>query len=539
MENKKELKKLKNQFEQNKEKQEKKQFQEINKKVKNIKKQTNNKNKDTSKKNSNKEINSTSNKVNSKNIEKELDEKNTNEKVLENKDKKLKEQPKIKKEQEEIKSKKIKTNNKSKKKKTKKILVICLFIILLSLILVLMYFNNEEKKERIRLENIKKEKELIKEITSHYNEYVKTNKEVNIYNEKEEEIGKIASDIELSLEESLIDKDTKYFKIKDFENSYIKYQDVDTIENLSKVDTRYKNYIVFNQNIITNDKTSFYDINNNLVYQFNNSFKLPIIIKEIDKYGIEYNGRLLYVKKEDVKEIKDNHNTDLNNASGVAVLNYHAFYDETNAEEVRNCPTIICHSKKQFRQHLDYFKENNILTLTMNEMEMYIDGKINLPKSVLITIDDGGRTEHAVDMLTEYKMNATIFLVTAWFNPEEFYKSEYIELHSHSHNLHDGGDCPGGQVGAIKCFDRATLLEDLRTSRELLNNTTSFCFPFYEFNEYSISVLKEAGFTMAFIGERGDMLVKVGDDKFRLTRFVIHKGTTMYALDNYFNQIKN
>ena len=44
---------------------------------------------------------------------------------------------------------------------------------------------------------------------------------------------------------------------------------------------------------------------------------------------------------------------------------------------------------------------------------------------------------------------------------------------------------------------------------------------------------------MAFIGERGDMLVKVGDDKFRLTRFVIMTTTTMTAIDNYFDQIKN
>ena len=73
-----------------------------------------------------------------------------------------------------------------------------------------------------------------------------------------------------------------------------------------------------------------------------------------------------------------------------------------------------------------------MLTLKMKEVEMYVDGKIRLPKSVLITIDDGGKTKDGIDLLTEYKMYATIFLVTSWFDPKDYYKTEFIELHSHS-----------------------------------------------------------------------------------------------------------
>lgn len=424
------------------------------------------------------------------------------------------------------------------KKKKRNVSIVILLILLISLLCALGYYLNEEKKEKIRLENIRKEKELVEKINSHYNEFVKTKEEVNIYNDKEEVVGKLYNS-ELSLEEIEINKDTKYFKIKDFDNSYIKYEDVFVIDNLSVVNQRYKNYIVFNQNIVTNDKTIFYDETDNIVYEFNYSFDLPIIIKETGKYGIEFNNRLLYVKEDNVKEIKDNYNTDIGNASGVAVLNYHSFYDETSYEERLGCPTSICHSKAQFRQHLEYLKENNIFTLTAKEIEMYVDGKLQLPKSVYITIDDGVKTEHAVDLLTEYKMNATIFLVTSWAYEPNYYITEYIELHSHTHNLHNPGVCPGGQGGAIKCLDRETLLADLRQSREDLNGSTVFCYPFYEYNNYSISVLKEAGFTMAFGGQYGDMLVKVGMDKFRLPRFVITTSTTIYGLDNYFDRIKN
>ena len=389
-------------------------------------------------------------------------------------------------------------------------------------------------------DSLKKEK-LIKEINNHYNEFVKTNKETSIYNDNNEEIGVIGKGIELSLDKESITENTKYFKVTTFgEEYYIRYQDVDKIEKLSEVSDRYKNYIVFNENIITNDDTSFYDGDDNLVYTLNESFNLPIIIKDDNKYGVEFNDRLLYIKKDDVKEIRSSENTDKKNSSGVAVLNYHAFYDENNAEEKANCTTEICHSKKQFREQLELIKEKNMLTLKMNEVEMYIDGKVQLPKSVLITIDDGPKTKIAVDMLTECKMYATILLVTSWFNEDDYYKTDYIELHSHTHNMHDGGHCPGGQGGGIKCLPEEEIQKDLKQSREDLNGSTVFCYPFYEYNDYSIKMLKQAGFTMAFIGEsaKSDNLVHVGSDKFKLRRFVIVTYTTLSDLTKYFDQIK-
>lgn len=426
----------------------------------------------------------------------------------------------------------------NKKKKTKKILIISLSILLVLLIISLIYYLDKEHKEQIRLNNIKKEQEIINNISNHYNEYVITNKESNLYNSNEEIIGVIGNNVSLSLEDTLINKDTKYFKVKDFEDTYIEYSDVEKIGSLITYDDRYKNYIVFNENIITKDITSFYDKDNNLIYKFNNTINLPIIIKDDNKYGVEFNNRLLYVNSDDVVETKYNYNTSLSNSSGVGVFNYHAFYDEKDAEERRNCNTAICHSKEQFKTHLDYFKEHNLLTLKMEELEYYIDGKIQLPKSILITIDDGPKTKIAVDMLTEYKMYATIFLVTSWFDETSYYKTDYIELHSHGHNLHNGGDCPGGQGGAIKCFPREKLLEDLRESSKELGGSKYFCYPFYEYNSYSISVLKEAGYTMAFAGEYGDMLTKVGMNKYIIPRFVIMTHTTIKDIDDYLNQIK-
>ncbi len=424
---------------------------------------------------------------------------------------------------------------KSKKnsKSNNKVIIFCLILFLIVIISFMVLSIKSKNTVMPIIDNTKK-------IENHYNEFVKTNKESILYNNKEEEIGKIGKDVELTLNNMNIDKDTEYFSIKDLEGYYIKYTDVDKIDKLAEVNDRYKNYIPFNKNIVTNDKTSFYDEEDNLIYTLNKSFDLPIIIKEDNKYGVEFNDRLLYIKNEDVKETKENYNTDKTNSTGISVLNYHAFYDENDAEASANCNTSICHSKKQFRSQLELIKEKGMLTLKMKEVEMYIDGKVRLPKSVLITIDDGGRTKDGIDLLTEYKMYATIFLVTSWFDPKDYYKTEYIELHSHSHHMHEVGDCPTGQGGGIQCLDEKTIQEDLRTSREKLNNTTYFCYPFYEYNEYSIKMLKEAGFTMAFIGEstNSDNLIHVGSDKFKLRRFVIVNYTTLNDLTKYFDQIK-
>ena len=321
--------------------------------------------------------------------------------------------------------------------KGKLTLVILVLIVLLG---VIGYFIN------LGMVSLKKE-DIIREINSHYNDFVKTNKECKLYDKDDNEVGTVGKGVELSLDKENITSDTKYFKVTTFgEEYYIRYQDVDKIEKLSEVSDRYKNYIVFNENIITNDDTSFYDRDDNLVYTLNESFNLPIIIKDDNKYGVEFNDRLLYIKKDDVKEIRSSENTDKKNSSGIPVLNYHFVYEDDD----KTCNEVICHSASQIKEHFSYIRDNEFFTPKMEELEWYIDKKIQLPqKSVVITFDDGTKAEVAKKYVNEYKINATLFLITSWFSKEQF-ESEYLEVHSHGDNIHNGGLCKGGQGGEIK-----------------------------------------------------------------------------------------
>ena len=87
-------------------------------------------------------------------------------------------------------------------------------------------------------------------------------------------------------------------------------------------------------------------------------------------------------------------------------------------------------------------------------MEYFINGKINLGKnSILITIDDGARATNFLPVLHEYKINATLFLISSWYKTSDF-NSNYLELASHTNNLHTPGVCSGGQGSPLKCMNK-------------------------------------------------------------------------------------
>ena len=406
-----------------------------------------------------------------------------------------------------------------------KIVILVLVILIISLGLFFFFYNKSAKSEI----GVPFEEEVL------LNENVNTVKEVKLYSidgEGYEVVGMVGKGVMLHIGEY----NDGYYKVYDLGNDYyVKKDNLVNIEDIVTYDNRYKNYILFNNNVNTKNNTSLYDDDGNLIYKFNIGMSFPIIIKDDNKYGVEFNNRLLYVMGDEL-EVVDNHNTLLHNTNGIGVLNYHFFYDDSIASERSDCNQVICASKTQFKSHLDYIKDNNFFTPTMAELEMYIDGKIRLPKSVVITIDDSWRAELGIEMLTEYKLNGVMFLVTSWANPNN-YRTEYVEVHSHSDNMHNLGDCPVGQGGGIQCLDEEVILNDLKTSSEKLNGSTVFCYPYYEYNNYSIEMLKKAGYTMAFAGESrySDNLVKVGSDKYRLPRFVIVNYTTMDDLINYLN----
>lgn len=165
-----------------------------------------------------------------------------------------------------------------------------------------------------------------------------------------------------------------------------------------------------------------------------------------------------------------------------------------------------------FKEHLDYLKNNNYKTLTMDEFYNWKIGNLNLPyKSVLITFDDGflSNYEYAFKLLKEYNMNATVFVVGSFIDNSttnewngniktymtkdllENLKNEYpnIEIYSHSYNLH--------YQGAIN-QNKDVLMQDIKDFNNFYPNNDILCYPFGKYNDNIEDCLKESNYKMAF-----------------------------------------
>ena len=215
----------------------------------------------------------------------------------------------------------------------------------------------------------------------------------------------------------------------------------------------------------------------------------------------------------------------------IAVLNYHFFYENKS----ENCNEDICLNMKKFREQLKYLKDNGYTTLTIDEFVAWMYGEIDVPeKSVLITIDDGAHGtskingNHLIPALEEYQMHATLFLITGWWDIKN-YSSPYLDVESHTHNLHLGGNC--GHRSKVNCVSHDELLKDLQKSIRVTKSDKAFCFPFYDYSDSSIEVVKEAGFKTAFIG--GSRKASRNDDKYKIPRYQISEYTSLETFKRY------
>ena len=407
-----------------------------------------------------------------------------------------------------------------KKRRLKKGVVLILLLIILIIIVLSIFLINEKKKEDIKI-NKQKYKDVVENIKSHYSEFVRANEKVKIYDEDEKEIGEV-SNIELKLKKEKINKDTKYFYAENLK-AYILYKDVEKIDKMSKYETER---VPFNKEVTIKENTKL-NIDEKTYYKFNKPISFnPIMID--DNYYFIYDDKLVYINKSDIKEEKDIDKYKYTNE--IAVINYHYVVNE---EETKECRQNICERDYQYDEQMKYIKDNNFYTATMEDLDLWIDGKINLPeKTVVITIDDGWYLPRNIEILEKYKLHATLFLIGHLASPDA-YKSESLEIHSHTWDMHNLGECPIGRGGAILCKDKNKIVEDLKKSSQSLNDSKYFAYPFYEYNDHAIEALKEAGFRMAFAG--GGRKVTRGINKYTVPRFGISNTDTLEKIKSIIN----
>lgn len=427
---------------------------------------------------------------------------------------------------------------KVKIKRGKKLLLIafilCIFLVIgLSIYLALFLINKNKEEMKILKQN-----EIAKEIGSHYGKFVKIVNESKIYSDvaMKEEIGTIFGDYKVELKEEEIYYTKKAFFIPEF-NGYISYKDVSPIEKIeNNFDQRYKNYGYFNLNLKTKSGFTLYDSDGTNLFKLNTSMDFPIIVNNDEgKYYVNYNDRFSYILSDDVETVYNQNNGAIGIPNMVTTLCYHTVKD--------SCSEIYtCRQKDRFNADLEAIKNAGYFTLTLQEMYWYMYEMVNIPaKSVLLTFDDGGELPNIVDSLKKYDMHGNSFLITSWFANLDQIKDSHLSFGSHTHNMHNPWECGGGlskigsssQGGGILCKPRDYILDDLKKSRAVVENSNAFCYPFYDFNDYSEGLLKEAGFKIAFIGAYGGYRYSHDDSPYRIRRMTIWDTTSTNEVLNY------
>lgn len=302
--------------------------------------------------------------------------------------------------------------------------------------------------------------------------------------------------------------------------------------NAVLITTNTKNDNVNNLNNSSNLKIEVLSDNNIKFNDNNKTMKKEFDHNNINRYIVKKTTSIENVVKmakgEDVQVDKEPVVVSQSNSGGgqgIAVLNYHFFYDSSIGEA---CNESICLDVKNFREQLNYLRDNGYKTLKMEEFRKWMYGEMELPpKSVLITVDDGamGTGRHngnkLIPILEEYKMNATLFLISGWWDINN-YRSNNLDIQSHTNDMHQYGSCGKGQL-VCASYDEA--LTDLKKSLSIIGNNTSFCYPFYSYSNTAIQAVKDAGFKIAFAG--GNRKATRNNNKYIIPRYPIYKNTSL------------
>ena len=215
---------------------------------------------------------------------------------------------------------------------------------------------------------------------------------------------------------------------------------------------------------------------------------------------------------------------------GLPVLMYHFFYDKNVSKGTDDNWVEI----SKFEEQIKYLAENDFYLPTWEEVEEYIDGKIELPeKSVVITVDDGDDSffELAVPVLQKYNIDATSFIITAWYGGRANDKQKNVSYQSHSEDMHKGG---ANGKGVALSWSYEDIVKDVKQSKAVLGgDATVFCYPFGHYGDTVIKALKDTGYKLAFTTEAGR--VYKGNNKYALPRVRV-MGRNSYA--EFKNMIK-
>lgn len=189
----------------------------------------------------------------------------------------------------------------------------------------------------------------------------------------------------------------------------------------------------------------------------------------------------------------------IQNNKAIPVLMYHSIdYQEGNELRV---------PKEKFREQMQYLKDNEYTTLSLDEAFDFFKNNKPIPKkSVVITFDDGYEDNYvnAYPILKEFGQRAVIFVISSTVDHGSLTSDQLkemqkngIDIQSHTVN-HD-------QLDILSYDKQYKTLKDSRESLEIILNkkVKYISYPFGKYNKNTFKAAKDAGYEMAFTTKGG------------------------------------
>lgn len=279
--------------------------------------------------------------------------------------------------------------------------------------------------------------------------------------------------------------------------------------------------------ILVTDKVK----NNKTAKTNTNSENVEEVIENVttNEENVENIENKVEKQEESLEEKRNKQIEKMGKASSLPVLMYHFFYDKNETKGQDNNWMEI----SDFEEQIKYLTDKEFYYPTWEEVEDFIDEKINLPnKSVVITVDDGDDSffELAVPVLQKYNAKATSFVITSWYGYRANEKQQGISYQSHSDSMHEGA---GNGKGVMLSWSYDKMTQDVKKSSTILGGATVFCYPFGQYNDLDKKVLKDAGYKLAFTTEGGR--VYKNSDKFALPRVRMSRGVSLSSFASMVN----
>lgn len=277
-----------------------------------------------------------------------------------------------------------------------------------------------------------------------------------------------------------------------------------------------------------------------IVGELAGNLRYPIIGKLRDKtgktwYQIKLGGMLGFISSEGCEL-----------DTGVPVLTYHHILQDAENKYFKHTSTTT--SEDAFRRQMMFLKTSGYQTISLYQLEAYLNNRINLPgKAVVLTFDDGLKSvnKYAYPILKALNFHATAFIISSrikrhpqkW-NPNSLQFMSIAEIkqiqdvfdvQSHTHFLHRFSKT---HQPILLTRSYHNILFDFERSKRALfpfnARLDSLSYPFGGYNPDAIKAAKDAGFHLAVTTLPGK--VRPGDNPFTLKRLYILRTDSMETM---------